>query len=521
MAQKIVTIPKGEIANKTRLVQHRRQAVTVEKQVPGRERYTMRAEKRVRAPQEKRRQKRRGGCLKRLATALFGITALFVVAGIGGQTQQRERDATVEQTLSAITEFEALTVLPNGTVAVQPEIVPIEMATVSAENPDAMLTEQPIDGVDTEFLEQETALQETKNTPGDAMFLQPGVSDVESSESEADIAQNSELSPAPVTRSKYLFTGITNNAVNVRAEATQNSERLDKLQAGTEVYVLRVESVGSSNWYEVDYGEDKHGFVSGNYVDRQIAVAVLDGSLDVQALAELDVGALLECGTANNVPQDGEATVAFEGIGVYSGAFVSGKRSGNGTFLWENGDIYEGEWLNDRINGIGRLVLANGVVYEGQFSQGRLQEGSVILSQTNGTLLERSVADGKLRRRAKLTFVDGTTVEGDVSNQRIEGQVTIQYANGDIYEGAINDGLKSGNGTYTWTDGARYAGSWKEDQMSGKGTYYFSTDEKIHYIVGKFEANQPAETMTYISIQGIKYETEWENGNCISICCVR
>ena len=480
----------------------------------------MRSEKRVRAPRKKRAEKKRGGCLKKLATVLFGITALSVVAGLGGQTQPREGEAIV-QPLSTPTVFEAQSALPSETDAAQWEAVRVETAAAYAENLDATVTAQPEDLSDDVQIEQETALQEAQDLSRVAAFSRSEASGAVSSEQTPNAEQGSGPTPVPVAQSKYLFTGVTNNAVNVRAGASQDSERLDKLQAGTEVRVLRVESVGSSNWYEVDYGEDKHGFVSGNYVDRQIAVAVLDGTLDVQGLADLDAGALLEYGTANSVPQDAEATVIFEGVGVYSGAFVSGKRSGNGTFLWDNGDVYEGEWSNDRISGTGRLALANGAVYQGRFSRGSLQEGSITLSQANGAVLERTAADGQLKRRAKLTFVDGTTVEGNVSNQRIEGQVTIQYANGDMYEGAISEGLKSGSGTYTWTDGAHYAGNWKEDQMSGKGTYYFSSDEKTYYIAGKFEANQPAGTMTYVSAQGIKYETEWENGSCTSIRYVR
>lgn len=315
----------------------------------------------------------------------------------------------------------------------------------------------------------------------------------------------------------YLFRGLTNGGVNVRAEANKNSTLLDSLKKGEEVYVLGVVDNGSGEWYEVIYGDNQRGYVHNSYVDRQIEVSVLDQRLDVEDLAGLDAGALLTYGTAENAPVSGEATVVFEGIGMYSGSFEAGKRAGTGVFLWDNGDVYEGEWASDRINGSGCLTLADGAVYEGTFSKGNLRKGTVRVQQANGALLERTVSDGKLARRAVLTFADGTRVEGNVSNQKIEGQVTIAYANGDVYAGNIKDGLKSGTGTYTWTDGAHYTGNWKNDQMEGKGTYYFSEYEKGYYISGQFAGNEPAGTMTYVSAQGVKYQTEWEGVRCVSI----
>lgn len=318
---------------------------------------------------------------------------------------------------------------------------------------------------------------------------------------------------------QVLFEGMTNNTVNVRAEASKDSKRIDQLQKGIRVQVLDVQTAGGKDWYKVRYGEEKLGFVFGSYVDRQISVTMLNRTftaeeIDTQVLSGMSIP---DSQALDDAPVQGAATAVFEGSGVYSGGFSEGRRAGQGTYVWENGDVYEGEWKDDRLSGEGVLTLADGTVYEGKFLRGTLKSGTIRKYQGNGALLTRTVSDGEMKKKAFLSFEDGTIVEGNVSKGEISGSVTILYPNGDQYEGTIEDSLKSGQGTYTWADGAHYTGAWKSDKMNGSGTYYFSQDEKRQYVSGKFADNQPTGDMTYMAENGIKYTTQWENGSCVRI----
>lgn len=316
-----------------------------------------------------------------------------------------------------------------------------------------------------------------------------------------------------------LFEGITNNTVNLREKASKDSARIEQLQKGTLVQVLDVQTVGGKDWYRVRDEEGKLGYVFGSYVDRQMVVTMLNQSftadeIDAQILSGVPIP---DSHVIDIAPTQGTATAIFAGCGVYSGAFSEGRRSGFGTFVWENGDVYTGEWTDDRLSGEGTFALADGTVYEGQFLRGKFKSGVIHKKQENGAVLTRTVSDGEIKKKAKLKFEDGTLVEGNVVKGEISGSVTILYANGDRYQGTISDSLKSGQGTYTWTDGAHYSGSWKNDKMNGNGAYYFSQDEKLQFITGKFVDNQPAGSMTYTAGNGIKYSTLWDNGSCIMI----
>ena len=259
-------------------------------------------------------------------------------------------------------------------------------------------------------------------------------------------------------------------------------------------------------------------YVTKKGVERAVEMTVYSGAYN---LDELSAGVFRqsEAGQTTSAPQDGEATVVYEGYGTYSGSFANGKRNGAGTFLWENGDAYTGEWKADKPAGKGTLTLADGTVQQGTFRAGKLYSGSADIPQTDGGVLTRSVSEGEVRSAATLTWPDGTVLSGKISAKTgtFTGDVTIAYPNGDSYVGALADSLKSGKGTYTWKNGAHYTGEWKEDKMEGKGTYYFGKSEKNDYIKGQFSANAPKGTMDYVSQQGLHYNTTWRNGKCVSI----
>lgn len=327
------------------------------------------------------------------------------------------------------------------------------------------------------------------------------------------------FSMAPVLAETY--SGYTTQNLNVRLAAGGEGQIVAKLGADVRVKVLDEETANGKSWLLISFdkdGETIQGYVTSKGVERAIEMTVYSGSY---SLEELNAGVFrqAEAGQSAGVPQDGEATVVYEGYGTYSGSFANGKRNGTGTFLWENGDSYTGEWKADKLSGKGTLTLADGTVEEGTFRSGKLYSGSARIMQADGSVLTRSVSEGEVRSAATLTWPDGTVLSGRFSAKTgtFTGDVTIAYPNGDSYVGALADSLKSGTGTYTWKNGAHYTGEWMADRMDGKGTYYFGESEKNNYIKGQFSANAPMGTMEYVSQQGLHYNTNWSDGQCVSI----
>lgn len=317
----------------------------------------------------------------------------------------------------------------------------------------------------------------------------------------------------------FPFTGfITYDGLTVRREPHKSAEALIQLAADSSVTVLDQVSSDERYWYRVQYqskNKTYEGYVLYDYVERSTSLQVYDASLSVDdAIAGRNIPGL---GSSSAVPDTGKATVIFDPVGVYSGNFSGGKRSGTGIFVWENGDRYEGEWKNDQITGYGTLSFADGVIFKGTFLKGKLNKGSITIPQGDGRTAIRSVWDGELQQACTLIWPDGTRLDGRAGKSGFSGEVTVAYANGDSYVGTLKDGLKSGSGTYTWKNGAFYKGSWENDKMNGSGTYYFTSNTKSNYIKGTFSNNQPSGTVTYYADNGLKYDTKWSNGKCVNI----
>ena len=312
---------------------------------------------------------------------------------------------------------------------------------------------------------------------------------------------------------------VTADKVSVYQDSDTNSERLTRLDSDTVVTVIGVEQYGNRTWYKVLFDGNRRGYIDAKYVERQTVTLAYNTLLELDdlRLGTTEVGTILGVGTAVDVPQNGMATVIYFGVGTYSGSFAEGKRSGEGTFVWDTGEYYTGQWYSDRISGNGTLVFADGTTYSGTFQRGNLYTGTMKIVQRNGNVLTRTIQEGTLQRKATLTCTNGTTVEGQMDSSGFYGQATIKYANGDVYVGSLSQGLKSGEGTYTWANGAHYVGSWKKDMMNGYGTYYFTSSKKHNYIRGQFTNNNPSSTITYVSTQGIYYDTTWRNGKCVKI----
>lgn len=312
---------------------------------------------------------------------------------------------------------------------------------------------------------------------------------------------------------------VIGQKVSVYRDSDTKSERIIQLAKNTPVTVIGVEQIGEKLWYKILFDSEQRGYIDSQYIEKQVVMMAYNSLLDLNnlRLGTNEIDQVLNTGKSTNVPKDGMATVVFDGIGSYSGNFKEGKRSGNGCFAWDTGEYYDGKWSNDQISGEGTLVFTDGTTYIGTFRKGKLYSGTMEVVQENGSILTRKVKEGTIQRSCILTCVDGTVVEGRTSEKQFSGTITIQYANNDTYVGSLREGLKSGEGTYTWSNGAHYVGNWKNDMMNGTGTYYFSSGKKNNYVKGTFADNNPFGTATYVSSSGLKYDTTWTNGKCVTI----
>ena len=314
-------------------------------------------------------------------------------------------------------------------------------------------------------------------------------------------------------------SGYAIQTITLREKPSRGAKALSTVNENDTVEIIDQLFSEGENWYLVDYQKGSrvlHGYLLGDFITATYSSAkVYDASYSAE---EALIGVRVPgTGEGLEVPENGKATIVFDGVGAYSGQFASYKRSGKGTFVWVNGDRYEGDWKNDQIEGKGTLTFADGIKYEGTFSKGKLTEGTVTIPQKDGRIATRKVQNSQFTRDCVLKWPDGTTVTGKLWDNGFSGEVTISYSNGDIYVGTLKSGLKSGTGKYTWKNGANYNGSWENDMMNGQGTYYFSKETKNNYIKGRFKNNNPDGTVTYYGKNGLKYNTTWENGVCKTI----
>ena len=61
----------------------------------------------------------------------------------------------------------------------------------------------------------------------------------------------------------------------------------------------------------------------------------------------------------------------WDGIGIYRGNWLDGKKHGQGTMVWDDGSKYEGGWVLDEFNGDGTYYYNNGDIYVGEWKNGK------------------------------------------------------------------------------------------------------------------------------------------------------
>lgn len=69
----------------------------------------------------------------------------------------------------------------------------------------------------------------------------------------------------PVDLSKYTVAYVAGETVNVRSQATTESERITSLPRNTEIKVYKV----SGEWAYIGYGDDKQGYMFNDYVSEK------------------------------------------------------------------------------------------------------------------------------------------------------------------------------------------------------------------------------------------------------------
>jgi hypothetical protein len=67
----------------------------------------------------------------------------------------------------------------------------------------------------------------------------------------------------------------------------------------------------------------------------------------------------------------------FEGLDVYQGDLLNGKKHGNGTMIYANGDVYDGDWKDDNMYGKGKFTKSQKWMFEGIFVRNKATFGTL------------------------------------------------------------------------------------------------------------------------------------------------
>lgn len=139
---------------------------------------------------------------------------------------------------------------------------------------------------------------------------------------------------------------------------------------------------------------------------------------------------------------------------------ISAKPKESKTFykgtLQTDKSLYEGSILDGKKHGKGKIVYSNKIVYEGEW----------LNDAKNG--------------KGITTLPNGDKLEGLYINGKLNGEGSYTYADSEKYEGGFKDSEFHGYGVYTFVNGNKYEGGWKEGKKNGIGMIVYKDGKKLH-----------------------------------------
>lgn len=227
---------------------------------------------------------------------------------------------------------------------------------------------------------------------------------------------------------------VLQSAVNIRAKPDAGSNQIGRLKKEERVAVLGAEEDKKGVlWYQISLDDGKKGFVRGDLIALENAVAFQETPSPSAIPAPLyaqDASAenLQEQGASQT---DGMTIIAIINeqwrTGIYIGALKDGKPDGEGTFSSQDSLpalVYSGHWENGQISGAGHMDAQEFLIHFHSKDEGDFDKKGPYL--------------------------------GDVFNGLPEGQGKFTTQNSDgitwHYDGEWKNGLRHGQGVMKWED---------------------------------------------------------------------
>jgi hypothetical protein len=166
-------------------------------------------------------------------------------------------------------------------------------------------------------------------------------------------------------------------------------------------------------------------------------------------------------------------------VGMYTGDFVHGKKSGTGECITMKGAYFIGEYRNDFPNGEGTEVHSNGDYYRGGFVNGVKTGMGLYKWGASGDVYAGWFENSLPNKDGVMQFKKGRKDNA------------IEYA------GDWVDGVQSGKGVMQFKgrkdNAIEYAGDWVDGVQSGKGVmrYMNGKAEDGYWLNGKFVGKSP------------------------------
>lgn len=234
------------------------------------------------------------------------------------------------------------------------------------------------------------------------------------------------------------------NAVNVRRDASTQSEQIARLKNGTLLKILDTVSQNGVLWYKVEINDSQTGYVKGDLIELFEAAQVTPSPEPIFVIAD-DTQVEAEQSAIHAVDEEPTDSSSVSNT-QYKIVFNEKERVG----------LYSGQWVNNMPNGEGMFTSIDklpALSYSGYFKDGVFcGEGYLETEEITLDLYNRF--DGHFSKTGSYL---GDVFDG-VPNGN--GRFTTKNSQGVtwFYDGEWKNGLQNGQGTQEWEDGTRKEG---------------------------------------------------------------
>lgn len=261
------------------------------------------------------------------------------------------------------------------------------------------------------------------------------------------------ISPAVGSADQLRYGQTIRNAVNVRKEASTQSEPIAKLKNGTFLRILDSVSQNGELWYKIKINDSQTGYIKGDLVELFEEAAATPSPEPTPVIAEADPQEEDEQNAGQAADEEWADSSSVDGV-QYMLVFNGKERVG----------LYSGQWEDNTPNGEGEFTAIDKqstLSYSGFFKDGVFC-GEGYLEAEEITLDLYDSSNGHFTRTGSYL---GDVFDG-VPNGN--GRFTTKNSQGVtwFYDGEWENGLQNGQGLQEWENGAREEGKFIQGEFA-------------------------------------------------------